>query len=144
MGKQYGEHASIIPHPALTVVQGTDISSFAGGGQLDPASLRVNPAGFDPVLGRTYAELGLEARSMHKCQGTSQLLLLPGAQQARVYKLTDTVLGQPGVMSRYFAQCGVPYRVSASSGVPSGSVGSTSRLQSMRLLPSHCLSLPFW
>ncbi len=30
------------------------------------------------VLGRTYSELGLEARSMHKCQGTSQLLLLPG------------------------------------------------------------------
>ena len=75
----------------------TDISSFSGGGQLDPAALRVNPSGFDAVLGRTYAELGLEARSMHKCQGTSQLLLLPGAQQSRVYKLVDTVLGQPGV-----------------------------------------------
>lgn len=75
----------------------TDISSFVGGGQLDPAALRVNPTGFDPVLGRTYSELGLEARSMHKCQGTSQLLLLPGGQQSRVYKLTDTVIGQPGV-----------------------------------------------
>lgn len=75
----------------------TDISSFAGGGALDPAALRVSPTGFDPVLGRTYSELGLEARSMHKCQGTSQLLLLPGGQQSRVYKLTDTVLGQPGV-----------------------------------------------
>ena len=48
-------------------------------------------SGFDPVLGRTYAELGLEARSMHKCQGTSQLLLLPGQSQNRTYKLQDYV-----------------------------------------------------
>ena len=75
----------------------TDVSSFSGGAQLDAASLRVNPSGFDALLGRTYSELGLEARSMHKCQGTSQLLLLPGGQQARVYKLTDTVLGERGV-----------------------------------------------
>ncbi len=78
----------------------TDISSFAGGGALDPASLRVELTAFDPLLGRTYSELGLEARSMHKCQGTSQLLLLPGGEQSRVYKLTDTVLGRPGVAPR--------------------------------------------
>ena len=30
------------------------------------------------LLGRTYAEIGTEARSMHKCQGTAQLLSLPG------------------------------------------------------------------
>jgi LmbE family N-acetylglucosaminyl deacetylase len=48
-------------------------------------------SGFDAVLGRTYAELGLEARSMHKCQGTSQLLLLPGQSQNRTYKLQDYV-----------------------------------------------------
>jgi LmbE family N-acetylglucosaminyl deacetylase len=41
---------------------------------------------FDPLIGRTYAELGTEARSMHKCQGTSQLLPLPGAGFARIYK----------------------------------------------------------
>lgn len=75
----------------------TDVSSFAPGARPDAATLRVSPASFDPVLGRTYAELGLEARSMHKCQGTSQLLLLPGGQQARHYRLTDTVLGAPGV-----------------------------------------------
>ena len=32
---------------------------------------------FDPILGRTYNEIGGEARSMHKCQGMSQLLPLP-------------------------------------------------------------------
>ncbi len=38
----------------------------------------ISTSAFDPLLGRTYSEIGLEARSMHKCQGTSQLLLLPG------------------------------------------------------------------
>jgi len=56
---------------------------------------------YDPVLGRTYGEVGGEARSMHKCQGTSQLLLLPvsvsgpgpGFGSGRGgYRLRDTVL----------------------------------------------------
>jgi LmbE family N-acetylglucosaminyl deacetylase len=52
---------------------------------------------YDPVLGRTYSEIGAEGRSMHKCQGTSQLLPLPaGGEQGfgggRGYKLHDTVL----------------------------------------------------
>jgi LmbE family N-acetylglucosaminyl deacetylase len=62
-----------------------------------PDMLKVDVSGFDPVLGRTYAELGLEARSMHKCQGTSQLLLLPGQSQDRTYKLWDSTLDQRGV-----------------------------------------------
>ena len=72
-----------------------------GGPQAQAASsadlLRVTTSEFDPLLGRTYAELGLEARSMHKCQGTSQLLLLPGAAPTRTYRLKDNVIGQPGV-----------------------------------------------
>src|SRR5436190_21576746 len=59
--------------------------------------LRVNASEFDPVLGRTYSELGLEGRSMHKCQGTSQLLLLPGASPSRTYRLKDTTIGEQGV-----------------------------------------------
>jgi len=58
---------------------------------------------FDPVLGRTYDELGGEARSMHKCQGMSQLLPLPaptggggfgggGPGGVRNYRLRDTIL----------------------------------------------------
>jgi LmbE family N-acetylglucosaminyl deacetylase len=55
---------------------------------------------YDPVLGRTYAEVGAEGRSMHKCQGMSQLLPLPAAGDQggfgpagpRGYKLHDTVL----------------------------------------------------
>jgi LmbE family N-acetylglucosaminyl deacetylase len=52
---------------------------------------------YDPLLGRTYAEIGGEARSMHKCQGMSQLLPLPATEQQgfggpRGYRLHDTVL----------------------------------------------------
>jgi LmbE family N-acetylglucosaminyl deacetylase len=54
-----------------------------------PDEVTADVAAFDSALGRTYAELGLEARSMHKCQGTSQLLLLPGQGQGRTYRLQD-------------------------------------------------------
>ena len=71
--------------------------SFTGGWQ------------FDPVLGRTYEEIGAEARSMHKCQGMSQLLPLPaptgggggfggGPGGVRNYRLRDSVL--PGGVLR--------------------------------------------
>jgi LmbE family N-acetylglucosaminyl deacetylase len=71
---------------------------FGGAGQPQSRDLvRVTPSGFDPVLGRTYAEVGLEGRSMHKCQGTAQLLLLPGAPASRLYRLKDSVIGEPGV-----------------------------------------------
>ena len=57
-----------------------EVVRAAGTAPRDPGSpARHDVSGFDPLLGRTYAELGLEARIMHKCQGTSQLLLLPGA-----------------------------------------------------------------
>ena len=54
-------------------------------------------AQYDRVLGRTYNELSGEARSMHKCQGMSQLLPLPGdtgfmAGGIRAYRLYDTAL----------------------------------------------------
>jgi len=38
---------------------------------------------YDPLLGRTYAEIGNDARSNHKCQGTSGLPPLPGANNGR-------------------------------------------------------------
>lgn len=66
-------------------------TAFTGGAQ------------FDSVLGRTYDEIAAEARSMHKCQGMSQLLPLPapvsggggfgpGPGGVRNYRLRDSVL----------------------------------------------------
>src|SRR4051794_14799339 len=54
-------------------------------------------AAYDPLLGKTYAEIGTEARSMHKCQGMAQLLALPGPAQS-VYQLVDSTL--PGQMQK--------------------------------------------
>ena len=46
---------------------------------------------YDPLLGKTYAEIGSEARAMHKCQGFGQLLALPGPWVVK-YRLVDTTL----------------------------------------------------
>ena len=68
----------------------TDENSFAPARPpLTPDEVSPDVTGFDSALGRTYAELGLEARSMHKCQGTSQLLFLPGQGQGRTYRLQE-------------------------------------------------------
>ncbi len=66
------------------------------GGDSAPADqvCRVDGNQFDPLIGRTYNELGSEARAMHMCQGMPQLVSLPGPQP-RAYVLHDTVLPQP-------------------------------------------------
>ena len=62
---------------------------------------RVNTAIYDELLGRTYAEIGADAHSNHKCQGTSGLPALPGFGGGRggagggQYQLIDsTIAGQ--------------------------------------------------
>src|SRR5262245_18549594 len=53
---------------------------------------RVNSGVYDPLLGKTYAEIGVEARSMHKCQGMGQLLALPAPQSTSTYQLVETTI----------------------------------------------------
>jgi LmbE family N-acetylglucosaminyl deacetylase len=43
----------------------------------------VNTATVDSLLGRTYSEIGSDARSSHKCQGTNGLPPLPGVANGR-------------------------------------------------------------
>ena len=52
--------------------------------------------GYDTLLGRTYAEIGRHARSMHKCQGMSPLIGQPWPSTAR-YRLAETTI--PGQLS---------------------------------------------
>jgi LmbE family N-acetylglucosaminyl deacetylase len=81
----------------------TDMGSFSDRpAALKPSQLRTATDVFEPLLGRTFGEVGIEARSMHKCQGTSQLLPLPGASTARTYLLQDSVIGEPGVAPKTF------------------------------------------
>ncbi|HJZ77497.1 MAG TPA: NEW3 domain-containing protein [Vicinamibacterales bacterium] len=49
-----------------------------GAGRAAPRVTRINTAVYDELLGRSYAEIGSDARSNHKCQGTSGLPALPG------------------------------------------------------------------
>src|SRR4249919_734023 len=58
---------------------------------------RVNSAVYDGLLGKTYQDIGTEARSMHKCQGMAQLLALPGPA-TRNYQLTECTI--PGQLQR--------------------------------------------
>jgi LmbE family N-acetylglucosaminyl deacetylase len=66
-----------------------------GGNQPVPArACRVDLAVYDSLLGRTWAEIGTEARSMHKCQGQAQLLALPGPSAATFQLAETTIPGQ--------------------------------------------------
>jgi len=54
---------------------------------------RISSGAYDPLLGKTYAEIGSEARSMHKCQGMGQFLLLPSNIFATAgYQLVETTM----------------------------------------------------
>jgi len=55
---------------------------------------RVNAGVYDTLLGKTYNEIGTEARSMHKCQGMGQLLSLPAPTTAFAasYQLVETTI----------------------------------------------------
>jgi GlcNAc-PI de-N-acetylase/NPCBM-associated, NEW3 domain of alpha-galactosidase len=70
---------------------------------------RVNTSAYDPLLGRTYAEIGADARSNHKCQGAGGGVPAlpgfgggrgPGAGQAGgpTYQLIDSRI--PGQMQK--------------------------------------------
>jgi len=63
----------------------------------------VNTAAYDPLLGRTYNDIGTDARSSHKCQGTNGLPPLPGVSGGRGgggrgYQLVDSSM--PGQMDK--------------------------------------------
>ncbi len=70
-----------------------------GGGNPPPGMriCRVDLARYDSLLGRTFSEIGAEARSMHKCQGMAQLLALPGPSAA-TFRLAESVI--PGQMDK--------------------------------------------
>jgi hypothetical protein len=60
--------------------------------------VRPDTAKYDPLLGRTYAEIGNDARTNHKCQGMAGLPPLPGIAGGRGnfgpagYQLMDTTI----------------------------------------------------
>jgi LmbE family N-acetylglucosaminyl deacetylase len=57
-------------------------------GALKAASFDVSP--FDPLLGRTFVEIGTEERGMHKSQAMAGLLALPSGRAQQRYLLMDS------------------------------------------------------
>jgi LmbE family N-acetylglucosaminyl deacetylase len=69
-----------------------------GGGATAPARVcRIDLAVYDSLLGRTFSEIGTEARSMHKCQGQAQLLALPGPSVGTFTLAATSIPGQMDV-----------------------------------------------
>jgi LmbE family N-acetylglucosaminyl deacetylase len=68
----------------------------------DAASLvRIDTGQYDPILGRTYHQMGSEARSNHKCQGMGQLQALAGPHES-AFRLEDSVLPRSPAESDLF------------------------------------------
>jgi LmbE family N-acetylglucosaminyl deacetylase len=65
---------------------------FPGEAPVVGRSTRVNSGVYDTLLGKTYNEIGTEARSMHKCQGMGQLLSLPAPSATATYQLDEATL----------------------------------------------------
>src|SRR5436190_2906150 len=76
------------------------LAAFGFPGEPPPAGrvTRVNTSIYDSLLGKTYAEIGSEARSMHKCQGMGQLLPLPTPSSTSSYQLDESLV--PGRMQK--------------------------------------------
>lgn len=53
-------------------------------------AVAIDTSRFDPLLGRTYAEVGTEERSMHKSQAMGQFSDLPSGPNAQRYLLMDS------------------------------------------------------
>ena len=76
------------------------------GGPADPnaakpaRTLAINLSVYDPLLGKTYTEIGTEARSMHKCQGMAQLLSLPGPMSSTYYLAESAIPGPDASATR--------------------------------------------
>ena len=69
---RFPEHAELglLPwRPLRLLVGGVGGGSAVGEAQ----TVRIDTAVWDPLLGRTYADLGQEARSAHRCQGMGQV-----------------------------------------------------------------------
>ncbi len=69
---RFPEHAELglLPwRPVRLLVGGVGGGPASG----DARTVRLDTAVWDPLLGRTYADLGAEARSAHRCQGMGQV-----------------------------------------------------------------------
>src|SRR4051794_15928754 len=77
-GRGRGAAAPDAPAPTAPASAPASPASAAQPAPAAPAHLaRINTGAYDELLGRTYAEIGADARTNHKCQGTGGVPAIP-------------------------------------------------------------------
>ncbi len=71
-------------------------------GEGDAWTIQV-PEAFDPVLGRTYAEIGMEGYRQHRSQGMDRM---PNRTRPRLYKLEGSNVGEAAKEESFFERLG--------------------------------------
>ena len=61
----------------------------------EPPTVTMQTGLFDPLLGKTYFEVGMEGRAFHRCQGMQQLIPLP-RENSSSWTLVDTTIEVQG------------------------------------------------
>ena len=129
-------------HAALGLLPWRPVRLLIGGVGGSPASgetrtVRLDTGVWDPLLGRTYADLGAEARSAHRCQGMGQVRGGPSGFPAVLVETRGaedgTALGPEGTDGLF---AGIPTgleRLEAFvAGTPEATVVTRRRLVSLR------------
>ncbi|HEX9726312.1 MAG TPA: PIG-L family deacetylase [Vicinamibacteria bacterium] len=57
-----------------------------------PGTVVMDTGGYDPILGRSYHQMGIEARAFHLCQQMNQIHALPGERMGKWFP-EDSVIG---------------------------------------------------
>ncbi|MXX87431.1 MAG: PIG-L family deacetylase [Acidobacteria bacterium] len=133
---RFPEHADLglLPwRPVRLLIGGVGGSPVSG----ETRTVRVDTAVWDPLLGRTYADLGAEARSAHRCQGMGQVLGGPSGFPAELVETRGaedgTALGPEGTDGLF---AGIPTgleRLEAFvAGTPEAAAVTRERLDSLR------------
>ncbi len=102
----------------------------------DAWTIRVPVDEYDPVLGRTYAEIGMEGYRQHRSQGMDRM---PGRSRPRLYKLEGSHVGAPaeGKEESFFERLGREAQPPLEIQVALREVGSLLRLENPKaILPA--------
>ncbi len=133
---RFPEHAELglLPwRPLRLLVGGVGGGSAAG----EARTVRIETAVWDPLLGRTYADLGQEARSAHRCQGMGQVRGGPTGFPSVLVETRGsqdgTALGPEGTDGLF---AGIPTSLERLgdfvAGTPEATAEATSRLVALR------------
>lgn len=134
---RFPEHAGmgLLPwRPVRLLVGGVGGSPASA----DSRTVRIDTAIWDPLLGRTYADLGAEARSAHRCQGMGQVRGGPTGFPSVLVETRGaedgTGIGTEGVEGLFAGiPTGLERLVAFVAGTPEAAVETRERLASFRM-----------